>query len=295
LIFHLAAQALVRRSYEQPVETIAANVLGTAHVLDAARRCDCVQGVVVVTSDKCYDNREQDAPYREDDPMGGHDPYSASKGCAELVAAAYRRSYGRAGWRVASARAGNVIGGGDWATDRLVPDFVRSLCAGQPCLVRRPTAVRPWQHVLEPLAGYLLLGERLVHGDESFASGWNFGPEPQDALSVRELARLMVGCWGEGAVVEAASASGPHEAHLLRLDSAKAARHLGWRPLLTPAERVAWTAAWYRAWRQQPDSVWDVTNHQVEQYEERMRPCPKLRQRWWPASTASSAPPSHAA
>jgi CDP-glucose 4,6-dehydratase len=295
LVFHLAAQPLVRRSYEQPVETFATNVLGTVHVLEAARRTASVQGVVVVTSDKCYENREQEAPYREDEAMGGHDPYSASKGCAELVTAAYRRSFGRAGWRVASARAGNVIGGGDWAADRLVPDFVRSILAGQPCLVRRPTAVRPWQHVLEPLAGYLLLGERLVQGDESFAAGWNFGPEPRDAVNVRELARQMVACWQQGKVVEAEQPSGPHEAHLLRLDSTKAAEHLQWRPLLTTPERIGWTVEWYRAWQEQPGAVWDVTRKQIDQYEERMRQCPELRRRWWPASTGSSAPRSRAA
>ena len=294
LIFHLAAQPLVRRSYERPVETFATNVLGTVHVLEAARQQECVQGIVVVTSDKCYENREQEAGYREDDAMGGHDPYSASKGCAELVTAAYRRSYGRARWRVASARAGNVIGGGDWAADRLVPDFVRSLVAGQPCLVRRPSAVRPWQHVLEPLAGYLLLGERLVQGDDSFASGWNFGPDPRDAVNVREVARLMVACWQQGTVVEA-TAQGPHEAHLLRLDSTKAAQRLKWQPLLTTAQRIAWTVDWYRAWQENARAVWDVAGRQIEQFEERMRQCPELRQRWWPASTVSSAPPSRAA
>ena len=302
LIFHLAAQPLVRRSYEQPVETFATNVLGTAHVLEAARKCGSAPCVVVVTSDKCYENREQEAGYREDDAMGGHDPYSASKGCAELVAAAYRRSFSSAGSGdprrascVATARAGNVIGGGDWADDRLVPDFVRSLLAGEPCLVRRPHAVRPWQHVLEPLAGYLLLGERLCSGDAAFASGWNFGPSAQDACNVRNLARLMAANWPRARIVEASQESGPHEARLLRLDSSKAAEHLGWQPLLSTPERVAWTTSWYRAWQKQPAAVWQMVEQQLAAYEERMRSCPTHAPRWWPASTASSARPSHAA
>ncbi|MCI0682614.1 MAG: CDP-glucose 4,6-dehydratase [Gemmataceae bacterium] len=295
LIFHLSAQPLVRLSYERPVETLAVNVLGVAHVLEAARTSGTVRGVVVVTSDKCYENREQDAGYREGDPLGGHDPYSASKGCAEIVTAAYRRSFGRDDWRVASVRAGNVIGGGDWAVDRLVPDFVRSLIAGQPCLVRRPSAVRPWQHVLEPLSGYLLLGERLVQGESGFDSGWNFGPPAGDAVSVRALARLLAINWPDARITEAAHETGPHEARLLRLDSTKAAARLDWRPLLSAPERVAWTAAWYRAWHDNPHAVWAMVERQLAQYEERMRQCPKLSARWWPASTASSALPSHAA
>lgn len=295
LIFHLAAQPLVRRSYECPVETFATNVLGTAHVLEAARRCGTTPCVVVVTSDKCYENREQESGYRENDAMGGHDPYSASKGCTELVAAAYQRSFGNETWRVATARAGNVIGGGDWAADRLVPDFVRSLLAGEPCLVRRPSAVRPWQHVLEPLAGYLILGERLCRGDAAFASGWNFGPAPQDACSVRELARLIVANWPKAKILEAAQETGPHEARLLRLDSTKAAENLGWQPLLSTPERVAWTTAFYRAWQEQPAAAWSMALRQINDYQERMKQCPAHAPRWWPASTASSARPLHAA
>ena len=295
LVFHLAAQPLVRRSYDCPVETFATNVLGTAHVLEAARKSGTVRGAVVITSDKCYENREQDAGYREGDAMGGHDPYSASKGCAEIATAAYRRSFGGPDWRVASARAGNVIGGGDFGADRLVPDFVRSLIAGAPCLVRRPTAIRPWQHVLEPLSGYLLLGERLASGDDRFAAGWNFGPPTTESVTVRELARLMVVNWPKGQIVEAAQESGPHEARLLRLDCTKAAEQLDWRPMLSTPERVAWTMAWYRAWQERPTAIWPTVERQLAQYEERMRQCPKLGPRWWPASTALSAPPSHAA
>ncbi|MCS7045609.1 MAG: CDP-glucose 4,6-dehydratase [Gemmataceae bacterium] len=295
LIFHLAAQALVRRSYQVPVETFATNVLGTVHVLEAARLSSTVRGVVVVTSDKCYENREQEAGYREDDPLGGHDPYSASKACAELVAAAYQRSFGNPLWRVASARAGNVIGGGDWAPDRLVPDFIRSLLAEAPCWIRRPCAVRPWQHVLEPLSGYLMLGERLVAGDVSFASGWNFGPDPKDAVNVRTLTRLLAVNWPRARFEEAVEPSGPHEARLLRLDSTKAKERLSWRPLLTMPERVAWTTEWYRAWQQTPTSVWDHTERQIAAYEERIRQCPSLAVQWWPESMASSVPQSHAA
>src|SRR5262245_14684472 len=295
LIFHLAAQPLVRHSYERPVETFATNVLGTAHVLEEARQSGSVRGVVVVTSDKCYENREQAAAYREDDAMGGHDPYSASKGCVELLTSSYRRSFGGDTWRVETARAGNVIGGGDWAADRLVPDFVRSLLRGKPFLVRRPLAVRPWQHVLEPLAGYLLLGERLVNGAAEFAAGWNFGPSAEDACSVGELARLMAANWPGANITVSAQESGPHEARCLRLDSTKAAERLGWQPLLSIPERVARTLAWYRAWRAQPAAAWQMLDRQIVAYEERMQQCPDLQARWWPASTGSSAPPSHAA
>jgi CDP-glucose 4,6-dehydratase len=295
MIFHLAAQPLVRRSYECPVETFATNVLGTAHVLEAARKCATSPCVVVTTSDKCYENREQESGYRENDAMGGHDPYSASKGCAELVATAYQRSFGNDSWRVATARAGNVIGGGDWAVDRLVPDFIRSLLVGKTCLIRRPSAVRPWQHVLEPLAGYLMLGACLGSGDAASASGWNFSPAPRDACSVRELAKLVAVNWHGVSFVEAAQETGPHEARLLRLDSTKAAERLGWRPLLSTPERVAWTTAFYRAWKEQPVAAWSMALRQITDYEERMKQCPTHAPRWWPASTASSAPPSHAA
>ncbi len=295
LIFHLAAQPLVRKSYQIPAETFATNIQGTVHVLDAARHTASVRGVVVVTSDKCYENREHETGFREEDPLGGHDPYSASKACAEIVAQAYQRSFGDERWRVATARAGNVIGGGDWAADRLVPDFVRSLLVGAPCLVRRPMAVRPWQHVLEPLAGYLMLGERLLSGNPEFASSWNFGPPDEEAFDVRTLVRHLIGAWRDGRALEAETEAGPHEARLLRLDSAKARNRLGWQPLLDPKERIAWTAAAYRAWHERPAAMWDVVDRQILAYEERMDAWLGRKLPWSPASTASSARPSHAA
>ena len=270
VVFHLAAQPLVRRSYAEPVETFATNVMGTAHVLEAARCAGGVRAVVVITTDKCYENVGRQHSYAEADPLGGHDPYSASKACAEIVTAAYRRSYENEPGqpRIASARAGNVIGGGDWSEDRIVPDLVRGLIARRPVVLRRPEAVRPWLHVLEALSGYLMLGARLANEGGSFASAWNFGPPVADAVSVRELARHVVGCWGEGELVEQAVASGPHEARYLMLDATKAAAELGWRPLLTVRERAAWTVEWYRAWRDRPDSAWASARAQVGRYQE---------------------------
>ena len=266
VVFHLAAQPLVRLSYAQPVDTLATNVLGTAHLFDAVRSFDPAVPVVNVTSDKCYENREWPWGYREDEAMGGHDPYSASKGCAELVAAAYRRSFGM---RIACGRAGNVIGGGDWAADRLVPDLVRAILAARPLVLRRPNAVRPWQHVLEPLSGYLTLGARLLNGDQRAAGGWNFGPAELQPLRVQQVAELLVKHWGRGEVVIDADPAGPHEAHQLRLDSSKAAAELGWRAMLTPAERVAWTVDWYKAWQTDPSRGWRVAAVQIERYAER--------------------------
>lgn len=266
VVFHLAAQPLVRLSYQQPVDTFSTNVLGTAHVLDAVRTFDPSVPVVNVTSDKCYENREWAWGYREDEAMGGHDPYSASKGCAELVASAYRRSFGI---RIASGRAGNVIGGGDWAADRLVPDLVRAVMAARPLVLRRPNAVRPWQHVLEPLSGYLTLGARLLNGDKRSEGGWNFGPSEMLPLTVREVASLLVKHWGRGEVVIDEDPAGPHEAHHLRLDSSKAAAELGWQAKLTPAERVAWTVDWYKAWQSDPSRGWRIATEQIERYERR--------------------------
>jgi CDP-glucose 4,6-dehydratase len=247
VVFHLAAQPIVRLSYKAPLETIAVNVLGTSTLLEAIRHAPSVEAVVVITSDKCYDNVERPEGYREDDPLGGHDPYSASKAAAELIAAAYRRSFFAAsGPRVATVRAGNVIGGGDWAADRLVPDAMRALVAGEPIRVRNAAAVRPWEHVLEPLGGYLRLAERLTDGD-SFAGAWNFGPRDGDAVSVGVLADLIVSQW-EGARWESRpEGDAPHEAGLLRLDWSKARTRLGWHPGLTLKEAVELTVAWYRA------------------------------------------------
>jgi CDP-glucose 4,6-dehydratase len=251
IAIHMAAQPLVRLSYEQPTETLATNVMGTAHFFEAIRATESVRVGLNITSDKCYENREQEYAYREDDAMGGFDPYSASKGCSELVTAAYRRSFFRVpgSARIASARAGNVIGGGDWALDRIVPDSIRALTAGRPILVRNPDAVRPWQHVLEPLSGYLLLAQHLWADDgDGFAEGWNFGPLAAGGVPVRELVDGLVGAWGSGSWETPPSAEQPHEAHLLQLDVTKAQTRLGWQPQWDVAETLARTAAWYGAW-----------------------------------------------
>ncbi|HEY2252012.1 MAG TPA: CDP-glucose 4,6-dehydratase, partial [Planctomycetaceae bacterium] len=268
IVFHLAAQPLVRRSYREPIETFSTNVMGTAHVLEAARETPSVRSVVVVTSDKCYDNREWVWGYRECEPMGGHDPYSASKGCAELITAAYRRSFfcteGRAA--VGSGRAGNVIGGGDWSEDRLIPDIVRSLVNGTPIVIRRPRAVRPWQHVLEPLRGYLMLAWKLAEFGHEFADGWNFGPHSQDALPVRELAELMVNFWGSGVLTIAEQADSPHEAGLLTLDSSKARSRLGWSSILRAPDAVRMTVEWYRDFYRRPQDAEQLLNRQIEEF-----------------------------
>ncbi len=253
IVFHMAAQSLVRVSYEEPAATYATNVMGTVNLLEAVRRCEGVRAVVCVTSDKCYENRETPRPYREDDAMGGYDPYSSSKGCAELVASAYRRSFfggqsdSAGGTAIATARAGNVIGGGDWAKDRLIPDLLNGFAAGVRPRVRFPSAVRPWQHVLEPLAGYLRLAEALWAGDRGAAEGWNFGPDDADSRPVRWIADRLAVLWGEGAAWETTGEPQPHEAHFLRLDCAKARQQLGWRPAWGLDEALRQTVAWRRA------------------------------------------------
>ncbi|NWK98186.1 CDP-glucose 4,6-dehydratase [Sphingobium lactosutens] len=248
IIFHLAAQPLVRLSYEQPIETYAANVMGTVHVLEAARQAGGVTGIVCVTSDKCYENREWEWPYRESDPMGGHDPYSSSKGCAELVVSAWRQSYfQQSGPALASVRAGNVIGGGDWAADRLVPDLVRAFETGAAPLIRSPESVRPWQHVLEALGGYLMIGERLLAGERRFAEAWNFGPADEDARPVRWIVDRMRAAWSDAAP-SAMLDEGPrpHEAGLLRLDCSRARSALGWQPAMGLAQAIDWIVDWHK-------------------------------------------------
>ena len=269
IVLHLAAQALVRRSYADPVGTYETNVMGTLHVLEAVREVDSVSAVLVVTSDKCYENREWWWPYREDDALGGHDPYSSSKAAAELVTSAWRRSFlaiRRPPVGVASARAGNVIGGGDWATDRIVPDCVRSFTAGEAVVIRKPHARRPWQHVLEPLAGYLMLGERLVDEPEGVAEAWNFGPSDDDARPVSWIAERLAEQWGEGARWEPDRAAHPHEAGLLQVDAAKARAKLGWAPRLPLDEALAWTVEWYRAFASGSDAA-VITIEQIERYQ----------------------------
>lgn len=253
-VFHLAAQPLVRLSYDQPVETFATNLMGTVHLLDAARRIGGVRAFVSITTDKCYENREWIWPYRESDPMGGHDPYSSSKGCAELAVAAYRRSFfpveqiGEGGMALASVRAGNVIGGGDWALDRLLPDLVRAFESGRAPEIRFPQAVRPWQHVLEALSGYLMLAEKLLAGDKRFAEAWNFGPADDDARPVGWIVDRIRALWGENSSAPVPFAGAvPHEAGLLRLDTSKARGLLGWQPVLRLEEALEWIVDWHKA------------------------------------------------
>jgi CDP-glucose 4,6-dehydratase len=254
IVIHMAAQPLVRLSYQQPIETYATNVMGTVHVLEAARHTDSVRAIVNITTDKCYENVERSAGYREDEPMGGHDPYSSSKGCAELLSSAWRRSFFRdAGIAMATARAGNVIGGGDWATDRLVPDILRALETGQPTLIRNPDAVRPWQHVLEPLSGYLVLAERLFEQGEGFAEAWNFGPSEDDARPVQWIVERLCKDWGSDAQWRLQPGRHPHEAGYLKLDISKARERLQWTPRWDLEVALQHIAKWHRAWRQGED------------------------------------------
>ncbi|SLN63172.1 CDP-glucose 4,6-dehydratase [Oceanibacterium hippocampi] len=269
-VLHLAAQALVRESYRDPLETFSTNVMGTANLLEAVRRAgEQVRAVVVVTTDKCYENAETGRAYRESDPLGGHDPYSASKACAEIVTQSMRRSFfGPAGAAcgIASARAGNVIGGGDFATDRLVPDFVRARVADRVMAIRNPAAVRPWQHVLEPLNGYLLLAERLagpVVAD--FAEAWNFGPDLEACVPVERLVSLAESDWPGKPVVRVARDGEPHEATLLMLDTGKAQARLDWRPRWSLEETIAETLAWYRAWHEGGDPL-AACREQIDAY-----------------------------
>jgi CDP-glucose 4,6-dehydratase len=252
VVFHLAAQALVRRSYATPIETFAANVVGVVTMLDVVRHCPETRAVVVVTSDKAYENMNWPWGYRETDVLGGHDPYSASKACAEIAAASMRRAYFHAGGhpaRIATVRAGNVIGGGDWAEDRLAPDIVRG-CLGPEGVVRlrNPSAVRPWQHVLEPLSAYLLLAERLWAAPDGVDEAWNIGPDAAESRPVRAVAEALVAALGRGRIELTSEADAPHEAYLLTLDCAKVRARLGWRPRLDFAATVAMTASWYSAW-----------------------------------------------
>lgn len=274
-VFHLAAQSLVRPSYQDPLHTFNANVMGTACLLEACRGTPSVRSIVIVTSDKCYRNNEWLWGYRETDPMGGHDPYSASKGCAELVTAAYRQSYfpaseyGRTHTvAVASARAGNVIGGGDWAVDRLLPDCFRALQEGRSIRLRYPDAVRPWQHVLESLSGYLMLGARLLEHGPVYASGWNFAPLDRDEVwPVARVVDYVCALWGGGSYEVEASGQ-PHEAGMLCLDASKACAELGWRSRYTVAQALEATIRWYREWARNPDPkhMREYTLRQIQEY-----------------------------
>ncbi len=269
IIFHLAAQPLVRLSYEQPIETFETNVTGTMNLLEAVRTCSTVKALVIVTSDKCYDNSEDSIPFIESDPMGGFDPYSASKGMVELLVSSYRNSffdpalYGKKhSMLIASVRAGNVIGGGDWGKDRLVPDIMKTAAESQIVEIRSPNAVRPWQHVLEPLSGYLLVGQRLLEGDTSSASGWNFGPASEDHYTVQQVCETLAGQWNKVRFSVAENAD-LHEAQLLRLDCSKAARILGWKPVWNGAEALSETAKWYREFYESQNVI---TSEQLEKF-----------------------------
>lgn len=249
VVFHLAAQPLVRPSYAEPRMTYETNVMGTINLLEGVRQTPSVKAVVVVTSDKCYQNQEWDYAYRENDPLGGRDPYSSSKGCSEIVTAAYRSSFFLAPGApvVASARAGNVVGGGDWALDRLLPDCVRALQSSQVIRIRNPKAVRPWQHVLEPLAGYLTLASEALGGNRGLAGAWNFGPRPQDHITVGDMVSRVIDTWGAGEWASEQQTSGPsHEARLLRLDCTKATNLLGWHPVYDIGETLDATVKWYK-------------------------------------------------
>lgn len=248
IVFHLAAQPLVRRSYREPVETYTTNVIGTLNVFEAVRACAAVRAVVCVTSDKVYENRESAVGYTEAAALGGFDPYSNSKACAELVAKCYRQAFFAAGPLLATARAGNVIGGGDWAEDRLIPDAVRAASVGEALKVRNPRAVRPWQHVLEPLAGYLQLGAKLLAGDATAADAWNFGPDDDGNVDVSSVVGVAAGAWPAVRYENVGDPTGPHETKILKLDSAKARTGLGWLPVWPWREAVRRTAAWYRAY-----------------------------------------------
>lgn len=265
IVIHMAAQPLVRYSYAEPIETYATNVMGTVHVLEAARKVGSARAIVNVTTDKCYENKNWHWGYREHEPMGGHDPYSSSKGCAELVTSAYRRSFFESGHTaLASARAGNVIGGGDWAADRLVPDVLRAFERNAPVQIRNSHAVRPWQHVIEPLSGYLVLAQRLYEEGQSFAEGWNFGPREDDARPVRWIVEYMVQT--QGASWNLDEADHPHEAHYLKLDISKAKDRLGWQPRWNLSIALDHILHWHDVWRSGGD-VHALCLQQISNYQ----------------------------
>lgn len=268
MIFHLAAQALVRHSYKNPIETYETNIMGTVNLLEAAKNSKSVKSVIVVTTDKCYENKEWVYGYRETDPMGGYDPYSSSKGCAELIVSSYRNSfYNERGIALSSVRAGNVIGGGDWSEDRLIPDFVRSSLKEEPVIIRNPSATRPWQYVLEPLSGYLLLGALMIGDRENYSGAWNFGPRDADVLGVEEILNLCTKIWGRG-VVNIERNNNLHEASLLKLDISKARTILNWDPVYNIKKAVEETIFWYKEFdKYQGKNMYDYTLMQIQEYE----------------------------
>ncbi len=271
IVIHMAAQPLVRYSYIEPVETYSTNVMGVVNLLEAVRSTTSVKAVVNVTTDKCYENREWAWGYRENEAMGGYDPYSSSKGCAELVTAAYRNSYFHTekyhehGVAIASARAGNVIGGGDWAEDRLIPDIMRAITEGRAVNIRNPHAIRPWQHVLEPLSGYLLLAQKLYENGTTYAEGWNFGPNDEDAKPVQWIVERLTQSWGEGASWTVDGGEHPHEAHYLKLDCSKAKGQLNWHPHWHLDEALVKIVGWHQAYRDEKD-MREITLQQISAY-----------------------------
>ncbi|EGQ7674029.1 CDP-glucose 4,6-dehydratase [Vibrio cholerae] len=271
IVFHMAAQPLVRLSYHQPMETYSTNVMGTVYLLEAVKQIGGVKAVVNITSDKCYENREWVWGYREDEPMGGYDPYSNSKGCAELVASAYRQSffnkekYTQHGCALASVRAGNVIGGGDWAEDRLIPDMLKAFSQEQSVEIRSPHAIRPWQHVLEPLSGYITIAEKLYTDGSDYGEGWNFGPKDEDAKPVDWIVNRLSEYWGNGAQWHLSAGGHPHEAHYLKLDCSKAKMRLNWQPVWDLDTTLEKIVAWQKAWLAKED-MHQYTINEIKQY-----------------------------
>ena len=270
IVFHLAAQPLVRLSYSEPVMTYKTNVIGTLNVLEAARKCLSVKAFVNVTTDKCYENKEINRGYREDEPMGGYDMYSSSKGCVEIMSSSYRRSFLKDGYALATARAGNVIGGGDWALDRLIPDCIRGINEGIDIEIRNPVAVRPWQHVLEPLSGYLLLGQKLLDEGKQYADGFNFGPNEDSVLTVAEVAKKVTEFYGKGNVV-VGEKSPLHEAGLLMLNIEKAEKILGWTPAYNADKAIKETVEWYKHFYEKDTDMYEYTIEQIKNYEESIK------------------------
>ena len=267
IVFHLAAQPLVRQSYKEPLETYQTNILGTANVLQAARYVKSVKAVIIVTSDKCYENKESNYAYKETDSLGGYDPYSSSKACAEIVTAAYRNSFfANTDTAIASARAGNVIGGGDWATDRLVPDCIKAWIKNKTVEIRYPHAIRPWQHVLEPLAGYIILAEKLYKHGDKFAGAWNFGPESKNIKNVAFLVDSIAKLWGKKAKWKKTGNKHPHEAILLKLNCSMAKARLPWRPCWNIKKTLEKTIQWYKTYLEHPEKITAATIEQINQY-----------------------------
>ncbi len=270
IVFHLAAQPLVRLSYDEPVDTWQTNVMGTINVIEAFRQCSSAKVTVMITTDKCYENRETNHAYAEDEPMGGYDPYSSSKGACEIAISSWRRSflnpaeYTKHGKSIASVRAGNVIGGGDWAKDRIIPDCIRAIEAGQPIAIRNRHAVRPWQHVLEPLSGYMLLAQKMWEKPMEYCEGWNFGPKMDAVVPVWDVATMLTKEMGKGELLDQTDLNAPHEANLLMLDITKVQTRLSWQPRLSTAEAIALTADWYK--RYQSEDVYQLCVEEIKTF-----------------------------